>query len=148
MACQAASATTSLIDALKAGPWSLQRTLDLEKISVMALNFTRVGRGTPLILYLGQRRFPSVPVEFEAFGGDWSFSPEGLHLLSISVQPLALYVAQGSVLLIVLVFIVDVVVLLLLLLLLLLNRCALGYWAPRYHQLNLNQLLLPRCVLW
>jgi hypothetical protein len=53
MAYQAASATTSLRDALKAGPLCLQRTLDPRKISVMALNSTHPGRGTSLILYLG-----------------------------------------------------------------------------------------------
>jgi hypothetical protein len=35
----------------------------------------------------------------------------------------------------------------LLLLLLLLNRCTLGCWAPRYHQLDLKRLLLLRYVL-
>jgi hypothetical protein len=42
---------------------------------------------------------------------------------------------------IMLVFIVDIVVLLLLL-----SRCALGYWAPRYHQLIIKRLLLLRWV--
>jgi hypothetical protein len=55
MAYQAASATTSVIDALKASPWCLQRTLGLEKISATALNSTHPGHGTPLILYLGRR---------------------------------------------------------------------------------------------
>jgi hypothetical protein len=49
-------------------------------------------------------------------GGDWSFSPEGLHLVRISVHPLDLCVTQGRVLLVGLVFYVDVMVLLLLLL--------------------------------
>jgi hypothetical protein len=80
--------------------------------------------------------------------GDRSFSPEGFHLLSISVQLLTLGIAQGRVLLIVLIFIVDVVVLLLLLLLLLLSRCTLGCWAPRCHQHDLKRLLLLRHVLW
>jgi hypothetical protein len=78
--------------------------------------------------------------------GDRSFSPEGLNILDIPVQLLALCVAQGRVLLIVFIFVVDVVVLLLLLLLL--SRCALGYWAPRNHQLDLKRLLLLRCILW
>jgi hypothetical protein len=65
---------------------------------------------------------------------------------STSCAPLlALVVAQGRVLLVVFVFIIDVIVLLLLLLL---RRCALGCWAPRYHQLNLKRLLLLRCMLW
>jgi hypothetical protein len=55
LACQATSATTSLIDALKAGPWCLQRTLGPEKISATTLNSTRPGHRTPLILYLGRR---------------------------------------------------------------------------------------------
>jgi hypothetical protein len=53
MACQAASATASLRDVLKAGPLCRQRTLDPKKISVMALNSTRPECGTSLILYLG-----------------------------------------------------------------------------------------------
>jgi hypothetical protein len=61
MAYQAASATTSLIDALKAGPWCMQRILGLEKISTIALNFTHPGRGTPLILYLGAEVMPKCP---------------------------------------------------------------------------------------
>jgi hypothetical protein len=40
MSCQVVSATASLIDALKAGPWCLQRTLDLEKISTLNLPWT------------------------------------------------------------------------------------------------------------
>jgi hypothetical protein len=53
MACQAASATTSLREVLKAGPLCRQRTLDLKKISAMALNSTFPERGTSLILYRG-----------------------------------------------------------------------------------------------
>jgi hypothetical protein len=58
MACQAASATASLRDGLKAGPLCLQRTLDSRKISVTALNSTRPRRGTSLILYLGEVVMP------------------------------------------------------------------------------------------
>jgi hypothetical protein len=61
MACQAVLATTSLIDALKAGPSCLQRTLDPEKISVIALNSTHPGHGTPLIRYLGAEVMPKCP---------------------------------------------------------------------------------------
>jgi hypothetical protein len=61
MACPAASATTSLIEALKAGPWCLQRTLGLENISETALNSTRPGRRIPLILYLGLEVMPKCP---------------------------------------------------------------------------------------
>jgi hypothetical protein len=75
--------------------------------------------------------------------GDRSFSPEGLHPLSIFVHLLTLCVAQGRILLVV-IFVVDIMVLLLLLL----SRCTLGCRAPRYHQLNLKRLLLLRCVLW
>jgi hypothetical protein len=53
MVCQAASATTLLRDALKAGPLCPQRILGLRKISAMPLNSTRSGRGTSLIMYLG-----------------------------------------------------------------------------------------------
>jgi hypothetical protein len=52
MVCKAVSATTSLIDALKASPWCLLMTLNLEKISTIAMNFIRLGCGIPLILYL------------------------------------------------------------------------------------------------
>jgi hypothetical protein len=52
MAYQAASATTSLREVLKAGPLCQQRTLDPKKISAMALNSTHPERGTSLILYL------------------------------------------------------------------------------------------------
>jgi hypothetical protein len=40
MACQAASATATLREVLKAGPLCWERTLDPKKISVMALNST------------------------------------------------------------------------------------------------------------
>ncbi len=53
MACQAASATASLREVLKAGPLCRQRILDPKKISAMALNSTRPERGTSLILYRG-----------------------------------------------------------------------------------------------
>jgi hypothetical protein len=77
-------------------------------------------------------------------GGDRSFSPDGLHLINISVDLLDLCVARGRVLLIVLVLNVYVMVLQLLLL----SLCALGYWAPRYHQLDHKRLLLLRYMLW
>jgi hypothetical protein len=53
MACQAASATTSLVNAQKAGPWCLVITMDPEKTSDMAWYSTRPRRGTALIWYLG-----------------------------------------------------------------------------------------------
>jgi hypothetical protein len=53
MACQAASATTSLVNAQKAGPWCLLITMDPEKTSAMAWYSTRPRRGTALIWYLG-----------------------------------------------------------------------------------------------
>jgi hypothetical protein len=77
--------------------------------------------------------------------GDQSFNIEGFPLVSISVHLLTLIVAQGRVLLVIFVFVVDVMVLLLLLLI---NKCALGYWAPRYRQFDLKRLLLLRCLLW
>jgi hypothetical protein len=70
-------------------------------------------------------------------GGDWSFGPEGLHLIRISVHLLILGVALGRVLFIGLVFYVMV-----LWLLLLLSRRALSRWALRDHQLYHNRLLL------
>jgi hypothetical protein len=53
MACQAASATASLREVLKAGPLCRQRILDPMKISAIALNSTRPERRTSLILYWG-----------------------------------------------------------------------------------------------
>jgi hypothetical protein len=61
---------------------------------------------------------------------DRGFSTEGFPFISISVQLLTLIVTQGRVLFVIFIFIVDVVVLLLLLVL---SRCALSYWATRYH---------------
>jgi hypothetical protein len=78
-------------------------------------------------------------------GGDQSLSPEGLHLVGIPVHLLTFLVTQGRVLLVVIVFIIYVVDLLLLLLL---SGCALGCWPPRYYQLNLIGLHLPRCTQW
>jgi hypothetical protein len=59
-------------------------------------------------------------------GGDWSFSPEGLHLIRILVQLLILYVTRRRLLFISLIFYVMV-----LWLLLLLGRRALSCWALR-----------------
>jgi hypothetical protein len=53
MVCQAASGTTSLLDAQKAGPRCLLVTPDPEKISAMAQYSTHPGRRTRLIRYLG-----------------------------------------------------------------------------------------------
>jgi hypothetical protein len=64
-------------------------------------------------------------------GRDRCFSTEGFPFISISIQLLALVVTQGRVLFIIFIFIIDIVVLLLLLRLL--SRCALSYWATRYH---------------
>jgi hypothetical protein len=61
MAYQVASTTASSIDALKAGPWCLQRTLDPEKISVMTLNSTRPRHGAPFIQNLGAEVMPKCP---------------------------------------------------------------------------------------
>jgi hypothetical protein len=63
-------------------------------------------------------------------GGDQSFSPKGLHLLSVSIHLLTVCVTQGRVLLIVFISVLDVIVHILLVLL---SRCALGCWALRYH---------------
>jgi hypothetical protein len=61
MVCQVASATSSLINALNASPWCLQRTLNPEKISTTASNSTCPGRRTPLILYLKTEVMPKSP---------------------------------------------------------------------------------------
>jgi hypothetical protein len=68
---------------------------------------------------------------------NWSFGPEGLHLICISVHLRILGVAQGKVLFIGLVFNVLV-----LRLLLLLSRQGLSRWALRDHELYLKRLLL------
>jgi hypothetical protein len=70
-------------------------------------------------------------------GENWSFNPEGLHLIRISVHLLVLGVAQGRVLFIGLVFNVLV-----LRLLLLLSKRALSRSALWDHQLYLKRLLL------
>jgi hypothetical protein len=69
-------------------------------------------------------------------GENWSFDPEGLHLIRISVHLLILGVAQGRVLFIGLVFYILV-----LRLLLLLSKQALSRWALGNHQLYLKRLL-------
>jgi hypothetical protein len=86
MACQAASATASLRDALKAGPWCLQRTLGPEKISATALNSTCPRCGTPLILYLGGGGDAHVSwPDMKPADRDRGFSTEGFPFISISV---------------------------------------------------------------
>jgi hypothetical protein len=70
-------------------------------------------------------------------GENWSFSPQGLHLIRIPVHLLVLGVAWGRVLFVGLVFYVLV-----LWLLLLLSRRALTHWALGDHQLYLKRLLL------
>jgi hypothetical protein len=67
---------------------------------------------------------------------NWSFDPEGLHLIRISIHLLVLGVARGRVLFVGLVFNVLVFCLLLLL-----SRQALSHWALRDHQLYLKRLL-------
>jgi hypothetical protein len=68
-------------------------------------------------------------------GENWSFDPEGLHLIRISVHLLILGIARGRVLFIGLVFYILV-----LSLLLLLSRRALSYFALRDLQLYLKRL--------
>jgi hypothetical protein len=93
MACLAASATTSLRDALKAGPLCLHRTLDSRKTSIMALNSTDPGRGTSLILYLGAVVMPScssrarsLPVGTRASAPKDSTSSASWYIFSFSVS--------------------------------------------------------------
>jgi hypothetical protein len=69
-------------------------------------------------------------------GENWSFDPEGLHLIRISIHLLVLGVARGRVLFIGLVFYILV-----LWLLMLLSRRALSRWALEDHQLYLKRLL-------
>jgi hypothetical protein len=69
-------------------------------------------------------------------GENWSFDPEGLHLISISVHLLIVSVARGRVLFVSLVFYILV-----LRLLLLLSRRVLRRWALRSHQLYLKRFL-------
>jgi hypothetical protein len=114
MVCQVALATASLREVMKAGPLCLQRTLD-PKISVTALNSTRPGRGTSLILYLGGGDAQVLQHSTKPTDEDWSFGPEGLHLIRILVHLLVLGVAWGRALFVGLVFYVLVLQLLLLL---------------------------------
>jgi hypothetical protein len=93
MACQAASATASLREALKAGPLCLQRTLDPKKISAMAINYTHPRHGTSLILYLGvvvmprcSSRAPSLPVGTGASALKDSTSSSSQYIFSSSVS--------------------------------------------------------------
>jgi hypothetical protein len=67
---------------------------------------------------------------------DHRFSPEGLHLISISVHLLGFGIARGRVLFVGLVFWVLVPQLLLLL-----SRRVLSRWALRNHQLYLERFL-------
>jgi hypothetical protein len=69
-------------------------------------------------------------------GDDRRFSPEGLHLVSISVHLLGFSIAQGRVLFVGLVFGVMVPRLLLLL-----SRRVLSHWVLRNHQLYLERFL-------
>jgi hypothetical protein len=92
MACQAASATASLQEVLKASPLCLQRTLDPKKISVMALNSTRPGRRISLILYLGavviprcSSRAQSLPARTGASAPKDSTSSASRYIFSSSV---------------------------------------------------------------
>jgi hypothetical protein len=69
-------------------------------------------------------------------GENWSFDPEGLHIISILVHLLILGIARGRVLFVGLVFYILV-----LQLLLLLSRRVLSRWALRNYQLYLKRLI-------
>jgi hypothetical protein len=69
-------------------------------------------------------------------GENWSFDPEGLHLIRILIHLLILSVTRGRVLFVGLVFYILV-----LRLLLLLSRQVLSRWALRDYQLYLKRLL-------
>jgi hypothetical protein len=135
VACQVASAITSLREALKVSPLCLQRTLDPKKISALALNCMRPGHGTSLIRYLGavvmprcSSRAQSLPVRTGASAPKDFTSFASWYILSVS---------RGRVLFIGFVFYVMV-----LRLLLLLNRRALSRWTLRDHQLYHKRFLL------
>jgi hypothetical protein len=92
MVCQAASATASLHEVLKAGPLCRQRILDPKKISTMALNSTRPERGTSLILYRGAVVMPrcssrarSLPARIRDSASKDSTSPASRYIFSSSV---------------------------------------------------------------
>jgi hypothetical protein len=68
-------------------------------------------------------------------GENWTFNPEGLHLIRISVHLLVLGVARARVL-----FVGPVFYILVLWLLLFLSRRALSRWALGDHQLYLKRL--------
>jgi hypothetical protein len=72
----------------------------------------------------------------KSVGEDRRFSPEGLHLVSISVHLLGFGIARGRVLFVGLVFCVMVPRLLLLL-----SRRVLSRWALKNHQLYLERFL-------
>jgi hypothetical protein len=80
---------------------------------------------------------PGAVVRSKPIGENWSFGPEGLLLICISVHLLVLGVTRGRVLFVGVVFNVLV-----LRLLLLLNKRALSHWALRDHQHYLKRLLL------
>jgi hypothetical protein len=93
MAYQAASIIASLREVLKAGPLCRQRTLDLKKISVMALNSTRPERGTSLILHRGVVVMPrcsskarSLSARTEASAPKFSTSSASRYNFSASVS--------------------------------------------------------------
>jgi hypothetical protein len=102
----------------------------------MALNSTRLERGTYLILYQGAVVMPRCSSKSKPAGEDQRFDPKGLHLVRVSVHLLVFGIARGRVLFVGLVFGVMV-----LRLLLLLSRCVLSRWALRNHQLYLEEFL-------
>jgi hypothetical protein len=93
MACQAASATASLREVLKAGPLCRHRILDPKKISAMALNSAHPERGTSLILYRGAVVMPrcfskarSLPARIEDSALKDSTSSASRYIFSGSVS--------------------------------------------------------------
>jgi hypothetical protein len=110
----------------------------------MPLNSTYLGHMTSLILYLGAVVMPRcTSIARKPADGDQSFSPKGLHLISISVHLLDLCVAQG-----------EYSSPPLSSLLMSWSSCYCpqqvrpGCWAPRDHHLDHKRLLLLRYVLW
>jgi hypothetical protein len=123
------SATTSLRDDLKSWPLVPAEDSGPEKHLYDGLELYPPWTRDFLDLVLGgggdAQVFQQSP---KPAGGDESFSPEGLHLVRISVHLFILCVARGRFLFVGLVFYVMV-----LQLLLLLSKRALSRWALRDH---------------
>jgi hypothetical protein len=136
MACQVASATASLREVLKAGPLVSAEDSGSEENLYDCFELHLPWMRDFLDPVPGGSGDAQVFQQSSNAGENWSFDPEGLHLISISVHLLILGIAQGRVLFVGLVFYILV-----LRLLLLLSRRVLSHWVLRNHQLSLKRLL-------